>query len=380
MSPRALAAALGLVLFVGGGATARAESPGRRAALVVGTSHYDAPEWPTLANPTRDAQALAEVLERRYGFTATTLVDPDREGLKAALARAADSAGEADDLLIFVAGHGYFDPTDRAGYLVLRDADERCGRGCYPLDNVKRALYGTRARHVLVLVDACYAGTFDPSVAFGASTAQRGQSAATREVLRGYAATHSRLVVASVGKAPTLDGTPGLAHSPFVRVLLSELERPGAIGVTSIDYLTLKMREGATPIPVIAPTAFPAALPHDVNGTFLFVAEGDLCEALSTLAAARDQIPAGEAEAAAWGSSAPLAQLLPGAERCFVQDFATDGARLVRCRYGEWPEEEAAAQRRALDKRLGLCAPGGPRARTAVVCNAQKCALSVVIP
>jgi len=381
MRAAAVALALALVALAGTHASAGDGARSRRLALIVGTSSYDDGGWARLANPALDARALADVLERRYGFTATTVIDPDRETFKTALGRAADAAGEADDLLLFVAGHGYFDPTDKAGYLVLRDGGERCGHGCYPLDNVKRALYGTRARHVLVLVDACYAGTFDPSIAFGATAASRGRSAATRELLKTYAATRSRLIVASVGKAPTLDGTPGLTHSPFVRLLLSELERPGAVGVTSIDYLTLTMREGATPLPIIAPTAFPAALPHDVNGTFLFVAEGDFCEALEALMDAK-VAPADPkaAEPTPWGTSEPIALGLPGAERCLVQRFATDGRRLVRCRYGEWRPDEVAAQRRALDKRVGLCAPGGPDARTAVVCNAQRCALSVVIP
>ena len=383
---RAAAALLALVVVLAAAPpSAQAEAPrGRRLALVVGTSSYRSPDWVGLTNAAPDAQQLAKVLEERYGFATTLLIDGDRDDLKRALSRAAESAGEDDDLLVFVAGHGYFDTTDKAGYLVLADGVRACDSGCYPLDNVRRALYGTRARHVLVMIDACYAGTFDLSVAFGTNTVQRGQPAAMRQLLRDYDSTRSRLILASVGKAPTLDGTPGLAHSPFVRVLLAELGRSDPDGVISVDHLALRLREGPEALPVIAPTVFPSALPHDVNGTFLFIAEGDFCAALEGLATQVRNgaifAPQGTAKTPiAWGASHAIESRLPGAEACFAQRFDTDGAQVVRCRFGSWREDELADKRRALDKRLGLCAFDTIEARTAAACSDDTCVLSVVV-
>ncbi len=276
----AVTALLGTLAAIAVACARPAHAGGRRLALVVGTSTYADPTWTGLVNAATDAERIADLLERRFAYDVIRLIDRDRDTFKRSLATLSEAAAEADDLLVFVAGHGHFDPTDKAGYLVFADADPTCDRGCYPLDNIKRALFGTRARHVLVMLDACYAGTFDPAIAFGGGTfARRGEivPAHLRQILQDHAAARSRLVFASVGRAPTLDGTPGQAHSPFARILLAELERAVTTGAVSIDRIAIVMKEGPEPLPVLAPTSFPAALPHDVNGTFLFVAAADLC-------------------------------------------------------------------------------------------------------
>lgn len=377
---RALALFAVIPLFAA--TVARAE--GRRLALVVGTTEYAGP-WARLPNAAPDADKLGELLERRFGFTVTRVLDKDRETFKRALSAQADAAGDEDDLLVFVAGHGYFDPTDKAGYLVFADADAGCDRGCYPLDHIKRALYGTRARHVLVMLDACHAGTFDPSIAFGGGTfGRRGEilPAHLRQILRDYGANRSRLVFASVGKAPTLDGTPGEAHSPFVRLLLGELERAVVAGAVSIDRIAIVMKEGPEPLPVLAPTSFPANLPHDVGATFLFVTAADLCDGVARLlVAARDADRAGIVGGPsdpAWGQVRALEPTIPGAERCLLQRFETDGRRVVRCRYGRYPEADVEEHRRALERRVGLCvAATDAGARVEASCDGGSCALSV---
>lgn len=360
-----------------------AHAEGRRLALVVGTSTYVDPSWAGLANAASDAERVADLLERRFAYDVTRVIDGDRDTFKRALAAVSEAAAEADDLLVFVAGHGHFDPTDKAGYLVFADADPTCDRGCYPLDNVKRALFGTRARHVLVMLDACYAGTFDPSVAFGGgSFARRGAivPAHLRQILRDHAAARSRLVFASVGRAPTLDGTPGQSHSPFARIFLAELERAVTAGAVSIDRIAIVMKEGPEPLPVLAPTSFPAALPHDVNGTFLFVAAADLCTDLERVLAAARKTTSETTGAPAWGHADAIDPPLVGASRCLRQRFATDGADLLRCRFGRFPEAEIDERRRALEKRLALCVAATDAGATPeVACEGGTCGLSVAI-
>lgn len=382
MTPRTLVLLLAMSLFtLSYDVSARAE--GRRLALVAGTSAYADGAWAGLPNATPDAERIADLLERRFGFSVTRVLDRDRDTFKRSLAALSEAADEDDDLFVFVAGHGYFDPTDKAGYLVFTDADATCDRGCYPLDHVKRALFGTRARHVLVMLDACYAGTFDPSIAFGGGDfARRGEilPAHLRQILRDHAERRSRLVFASVGRAPTLDGTPGQAHSPFVRLFLAELERAATAGAVSIDRIAIVMKEGPEPLPVLAPTSFPAALPHDVNGTFLFVAAADLCADFERVLATARAATSIAQDGPAWAGVTAIEPPLVGARRCTRQRFATDGADLLRCRFGRFTEPEADEQRRALDKRLALCvAATDARTITSVACEAGTCGLTLSV-
>jgi len=347
-----------------------AVAPSRRLALVVGTRDYTrAADWPRLPNAVPDADALAAELARRYGYEVTRLVDPDTSSFKRALVKIAASAGKGDDLVVFVAGHGWFDADDKAGYLVFADGEAGCARGCYPLDNVKRALFDSEARHVLVMLDACYAGTFDIRVALGGA-ADRGPGAADpanlRRVLDDYAQYPSRLVLASIGKEPTTDGTMG-AHSPFMARVLGALARPGTAGVVSLDHLwgALQADGPSGPLPVGRPTPFEAAHPHHPNGTFLFIEDVGFCEATRALSdAGRDgfvAMRAGAPRISSWGTAWQAAWNLPGAVRCDVWRWETDGRGELRCDLGVMsaPVAEREAARLLGELRGCLAAEAG---------------------
>jgi len=330
---------------------------GRRLALVVGSSSYDTPTtWPRLANAASDAGALADELATRYGFTVTRLSDPPMATFKTALRTLAKEAGPTDDLVVFVAGHGYFDAEDKAGYLVFRDSTRACGAGCYPLDNVKRALYDTRARHVLVMLDACYAGTFEIRTALDSGVPRLGLlDVPLRQNLRDYAHYPSRLLLASVDNAATTDGAPG-THSPFMRAVLSELARPGPTGVVSLDRIYVSLAE-VQALPVSRPTTFAAAVPAHPSGTFLFIEEVALCDAFEALLAAGAehfgpvrQTNAEGASDALWAATTPATWVLPGSRRCDVWDWhgeADQGHSEVRCDLG--PYDRTMAPEKASD-------------------------------
>jgi hypothetical protein len=329
-----------------------ASSAGKRRAVVVGTSTYtNTADWHELPNARSDADALANELSRRYGYEVTRLANPDTNTFKRALVAVAAAAGPDDDLLIFVAGHGWFDAEDKAGYLVFADGEAGCARGCYPLDNVKRALFDSRARHVLVMLDACYAGTFDIRVALGGATdrgATASDPASLRRIRDDYAQYPSRLVLASIGKEPTSDGTRG-AHSPFMARVLGTLSRPGPGGIVSLDSLwtALQVTGPDGPLKVGRPAPFEAARPHHPNGTFLFISDVGFCEALSALTdAARvgdgfASLRAGPERASVWGSAWSAAWTLPGASSCDVWRWGADGSSELRCELGSMSEPVA---------------------------------------
>ncbi|MCC6621698.1 MAG: caspase family protein [Deltaproteobacteria bacterium] len=341
---------------------------GRRLALIVGSSEHDEPAaWPRLPNAVSDADALADELAARYGFEVTRLASPTMATFKTALRAIAAAAGPTDDVIVFVAGHGHFDAEDRAGYLVFRDSAAACRAGCYPLDNVKRALYDTRARHVLVMLDACYAGTFDIRIALDSGASRESPLAVPlRQSLRDYARYASRLVLASVDRAPTTDGQPG-AHSPFMRSLLRALARPGPSGVVSLDRLYVSLAEDEA-LPVSRPTTFGSVVPSHPSGTFLFIEEVALCDALGALLDAGD---AGFARARAtevapevyaWATVTPATWVLPGSRRCDVWDWPAgeDRHAEVRCDLGPYDRSMAPGKASDTFRALRQCVAAEP--------------------
>lgn len=331
-----------------------AAGPGRRLALVVGTSHYG-PAWTPLPNARGDAHALALELRQRFAYRVTSLVDPTARAFKDALAAIAREASDHDDLLIFVAGHGHFDSADNAGYLVFSDATTDCERGCYSLDHLRRALFSTRALHALVMLDTCYAGTFDVRVALsGDELRVRG----TPAELRDYAQEPSRLLFASVGKQTTPDGVRG-RHSPFMERILARLARPGPRGVVSLDQLF-----GAVDLPeVMRPIPFSSGRPHHPNGTFLFVEQVSHCEALaSMLDGARDDFAALRLEvrhASEWATVWRSRWLVPGARSCDVWRWGADLRTELRCDLGPIERSQAPARAAALYDETRRCLDGG---------------------
>jgi len=337
---------------------------GQRLALVVGVGDYThTSAWPRLPNAQGDAAALARELAGRYGFSVTSLAAPTAGELKAALKDLAARSEEADDVVVFFAGHGYFDPDDNAGYLVLRDGASGCASGCYPFDNLKRALYGARARHVLVILDACHAGTFDVRAAFDGDR-PRGpidDAEPLRQRVRDYARYPSRLVLASVANTLAPDGEPG-SHSPFMQALLRQLARPGESGVVSLERLFVALGEDAA-LPVGRPVPFASIVPSHPNGTFLFIEDVPLCDALrAVVAAGREGFAAlrvDTARQATWGTSGAARWTVPGTRRCDVWSWPTRDADEVRCEVGAFDTTAGPERARALFEEARACwAPG----------------------
>ena len=89
-------------------------------ALVIGIDEYK--HLPKLETAVRDAKAVAQVLEKDYGFKVRLLVNPDRLGIIDAFDEYRESLGGKDNLLIYYAGHGWLDEDADRGYWLPADA------------------------------------------------------------------------------------------------------------------------------------------------------------------------------------------------------------------------------------------------------------------
>jgi uncharacterized caspase-like protein len=207
---------------------------GRRVALVVGNSSYK--KVPELANPSRDADAMARTL-RAIGFESVTLeIDDTREKLLAALRKFANEAESADWAMVYYAGHGI--EMGGMNYLIPVDAELATDRDvqfeAIPFDQVMTAIEGAK-KLKLVLLDACRDNPFEPQMRktavpeANALPTTAGAKVGSRSIGRGLAEVKvsgaSLVVFAAKQGQVALDGEGG--NSPFAVAVVQRIATPG---------------------------------------------------------------------------------------------------------------------------------------------------------
>jgi hypothetical protein len=145
----------------------RTEPPGpirNRWALLVGINHYIDPAFPDLKFCVNDVQTLGTVL-KGAGYTAVAMYDDSPEehrhptctNIEAELLRMQQAAGPDDLLWVHFAGHG----TLRNGQPILIARDTReltMARTGLPLTEVEATLRKSKARRLILTLDACHTG------------------------------------------------------------------------------------------------------------------------------------------------------------------------------------------------------------------------------
>jgi len=189
-------------------------------ALVIGISGYQ--QLPPLQTPINDAKDIASILQNQYGFTTQLLSDATRDQIIGQLDHYRRSLNENDELLVYYAGHGYYDKDINQAYWAPVDA----GKDSYARWIIATEITGTAkavpARHVLIISDSCYSGmlTRDAGVTPGAGSDDR------KVYLEKMSERKSRHVMSSGGDEPVQDSdAPGgvANHSVFANVLLQNL-------------------------------------------------------------------------------------------------------------------------------------------------------------
>lgn len=197
---------------------ARLAGRGEAHALIIANEDYAS--WQALDTPLRDAQALRQLLQSRYGFKVTLLSNATRRDVFAAFAALRDSLGAQDRLLVYYAGHGEVDPVTRQGYWIPVDGERRLRSQWVSVSDVTDQLGAMAARQVLVIADSCYSGTMTRAALPGVGP---GLDAAAREhALDAATGVRARVALTSGGVEPVVDGGAG-RHSLFARSLLDVL-------------------------------------------------------------------------------------------------------------------------------------------------------------
>jgi len=135
---------------------------GKYYALIIGVQDYDDPGIVDLDQPVSDATLLYQTLNKMYTFETgniTLLKNPTRNAMFESLEDLAKKVTDKDNLLIFYAGHGYWDEGRKQGYWFPSDA-KRLNRSSWVTNaDLKEYISSISSKHTLLITDACFAGS-----------------------------------------------------------------------------------------------------------------------------------------------------------------------------------------------------------------------------
>lgn len=147
---------------------------GKSYALIIGVNQYQDNNMNDLDQPVADARKLYNVLVQKYTFepaNVTFLQDPTKHDITISLEKFYERLTPEDNLLVFYAGHGYWDERFQQGYWLAADAS-RENRGTW-LSNgtIRDYIRAIPSKHILLITDACFGGgIFKSRAAFANSS------------------------------------------------------------------------------------------------------------------------------------------------------------------------------------------------------------------
>lgn len=135
---------------------------GKFYALLIGVNEYDDPEINALDKPVADARKLGQVLEQYYTFekeNITYLENPTRNEIVDALDLMRKTIGPEDNLLLFYAGHGYWDKETETGYWIPKNGGKTSTADWFRNTTLTDQLRTIKSKHTLLVADACFSGS-----------------------------------------------------------------------------------------------------------------------------------------------------------------------------------------------------------------------------
>ncbi len=129
--------------------------------LFIGVNNYEDPSVTYLDNPIKDAQKLFDVLTTEYTFdkeNAQFIKDATREDIINSLDELAKKVTTEDNVLIFYAGHGWWDKEANIGYWLPSDARQNRKAAWFGNSRLVDYLKAINSKHTLLIADACFGG------------------------------------------------------------------------------------------------------------------------------------------------------------------------------------------------------------------------------
>jgi len=193
------------------------EQPGPYYALVIGINDYQ--HLTKLNSPLNDANEIASVLRDRYGFETTLLPNASRHDIISALDNYRRSLPDNSNLLIYYAGHGWYDDEMEEAYWAPAEAGKDTYADWIIADEITSRARAIPARHILIVSDSCYSGMLSATREDSPNMTPLRRGPYLDKCLR----KKSRAVISSGGNEPVADaGAPG--HSIFTYAFLEGLK------------------------------------------------------------------------------------------------------------------------------------------------------------
>lgn len=132
--------------------------------LFIGVDNYQfvSASLSNLNKPIKDASSLRDVLLTKYAFpvaNSTLLKNPTRTEIIKALEELAKKITPKDNLLIFYAGHGYWDERLKVGYWLPSDSKTDDKSNWIANSTIRDYIAGIQSKHTLLVSDACFSGS-----------------------------------------------------------------------------------------------------------------------------------------------------------------------------------------------------------------------------
>jgi len=197
---------------------------GQYYALVIGNNNYM--NIPKLQTAFNDANKIAQLLNDKYNFHVTLLLDASRDEILLAFNEYRKKLTNKDNLLIYYAGHGWLDEAADEGYWLPVDAYRDNSINWISNNTITSELRAMQAKHVMIISDSCYSG----KLTRGLNITNK-----TPDYLTRMAGKRTRVVMSSGGLEPVMDTSFNKNHSVFASSLIDALENNTEI----IDTTTL---------------------------------------------------------------------------------------------------------------------------------------------
>ncbi len=181
--------------------------------LIISIDQYK--YWPVLGNAVSDAENLANVLNKKYGFESTNIIEvkdslATRQGVIDGFKNLITNVGPNDNVIIYFSGHGYFDATLGEGYWIPVDAKKGQDGDYLPNSFMIQLMKKVNCKHLFLVADACFSGSLFNST-------NRGYTDNVGKYKSRWGLASGRLEYVS-------DGASG-EHSPFNKYLVEYLEK-----------------------------------------------------------------------------------------------------------------------------------------------------------
>jgi hypothetical protein len=131
-------------------------------ALIIAVGDYKDTEIPRLSEPLKDAQKLKEILTTYYSFEEANvqlLKNSTRKDIIIALDEISMNITEKDNLLIFYAGHGYWEKRRDLGFWLPSDSEFSNTANWIMNSTLQTYISIIPSRHTLLITDACFGGS-----------------------------------------------------------------------------------------------------------------------------------------------------------------------------------------------------------------------------